>query len=652
MDRSPGDGRKSLLLQAALLAASCVFLFGIAGSNQGRRESSPDDQLLVADFVDGTGENALIQGLRQMLILALDQSPHFRIFPESRSSRIMSAMRPDPGQGMTPEIASAICSRERIPYLLIPSLNRLGDSYLLSARLVRVSEGRLQQSIVDTTRVNDKADLILALSDVSAAVRRAMGESDQAIATTGRVLEKSAVLNAEALTLFCQALALGAKKSYEGELSVLQQSVLLNPHLALAQLKLGELYLRAGWREAAAAHAGLAVRDQGSLPFKERHRALAIAFTLRQEYNLAREQYRLLVERYPRDPNVQVQLAAASALEYDFASARDSFERAVRLDDSRVDAYLGLCMAFLYEGNIEAARKAWEAAGVLEPDDPGVLATSGLIDIVNNDLGSALRTFGRIADSASARTNSRGLFLAAQARIYGGRFESALTSLAEGVEADVHRNDLDSVASKRLARAGVYLLLGDQARAVDECRQIPEAIRRAEDIARIGAIYAQARRISEAQDQLRRVEGLPDSAWVRYQAAVLLGEIELASGRPQAAIQLLTRAREILPGCRPLEPLARALVQARQYEQAEREYRAVCQQKAVVLFPPGGGWFMGTWPNSLFETARCLDSLGKKEDALQYYRNYLWVLDGADPGLANVLHAREQLKKSSSRKRS
>ncbi len=70
-----------------------------------------------------------------------------------------------------------------------------------------------------------------------------------------------------------------------------------------------------------------------------------------------------------------------------------------------------------------------------------------------------------------------------------------------------------------------------------------------------------------------------------------------------------------------------------------------------MLFPPGGGWFMGTWPDALFETARLLDSVGKKTDALQYYRTYLWVLDGADAGLPKIQQAKEVLKKSSSKKR-
>ncbi len=649
MDTSPGNGRKILLLQAFLLAIAVSVLFWIAGSKLSSPAPAQNDQLLVADFLDSTGENTLVQGLRQVLLLALNQSPHLRLFPESRATRIMSGMGLDPSQGMTQEVALAICRRESVPYLLIPHLSRFGAFYLLSARLVQIDREGLRERSVDTMRTLDKTDLILAFDQVAVAVRRAMGETEQSLAAAGRALDKSAALNPEALALLAQALALGARGNYQGELSVLQQSVLLNPHLALAQLKLGELCLRLGWREAAAGPISAAVRESAALPFKERYRALGTAFLLNQEYDRAREQYRVLVDRYPSDPDVRIQLAEASSLTYDFAAARDSFEKTIHLDDSRVDAHLGLCLVALYDGSPDAARKAWERASALEPANTNVIAAGGLVDLINNDLGAAQRAFRRLSESPSVLTRSLGSLLEAQAQIYGGRFGAALATLAEGIAADQERSDMDSLVNKRLARAGVFLLLGDEARAVEECRQVPGSSHRAEVVARIGTIYAQAHRIADAQGFLRRVEGLPSSLWVRYQAAVLRGEIELASGRPQAAIPLLTQAREIVPGCRPLEPLARALAQAHLYEQAEKEYRIVFQQAAVMLFPPTGGWFMGAWPNSLYEAARCLEGLGKKGDALQYYRNYLWVLDGADTGLPKVLQAREALKKSSSK---
>jgi tetratricopeptide (TPR) repeat protein len=201
-----------------------------------------------------------------------------------------------------------------------------------------------------------------------------------------------------------------------------------------------------------------------------------------------------------------------------------------------------------------------------------------------------------------------------------------------------------------MARAQVFLLLGDSGRAISECQQMPAIYRRSEDLARLGAIYAQAGRIVDAQNLLSRLGNLPASPRKNYYVAVLEGEIDLAAGNASSAISRLgSIADNQAGGAHLLEPLARALLQAGKLEAAAKEYQAICEQKAEMLFPPSGSWFMGTWSNALFETGRCLDKLGRDADARQYFRSYLWVLDGADPDLPKIQQAREQLKKRSSR---
>ncbi len=646
----PDSGHRRGLLQGVLLIGAILFLCGLTRPPKNDFAINRGSRILLADFADTTGDPALGSGLKQLLRITLDQSPHFLLFPESKTRNALKRMRRNPGEGITRDVAALICLQEGIPAFIVPSLSRLEDAFLISVHLVRVRNGKLSEIPVDTVRAKSEIELICSIDELGGKARKMLGEADASLETTGRVLAPSARENPEALTLFIRALALGAKENYEAETAILEQAVRLNPRFALAQLRLAERYDRLGQKEAAFDFAAQANQAPETLPLKEKYRAGGIHCRLKQEYDKAREHLLALVSAYPDDCDAWLQLGEIAVLQRDFGRASEHFEKAIRLDDSRVEAYLGLSMACLLDRKTDSARKAWGRASELTPTNPEVISMGGFIDLIDNNLGSALRAFRQVGENSSAQIRSLGLFLLAQAQVYGGRFQAAHATLADGVEWDKSRGDRASEAGKHLARAQVYLLQGNPAGALEECRQTTLISRGVNDIARLGSIYAQLGRITEARDLLGRINKLQGLPRNRYQAAILEGEIDLARGDLQAAISRLGGAGNMLPGGRPaLEPLARALAQAGRLGEAGKEYRTICDRKAEMLFPPAGNWFTGTWVNVLFDTGLCLADQGQFSEALQYFRNYLWVLDGADPEFPRIRQAKEQLRKRSSK---
>jgi tetratricopeptide (TPR) repeat protein len=639
------SGRGTILLQAALLAMAIPLLVRLTGTSKPDFEFAKGERLLVADFINATEDDALEVGLDQVLKLALSQSQLVRLYPDSEVRLALRRMRVDSQAGLTPDLAARICRQEKIPVFIVPRLSRMGRSYLMSVQLSVNRNSIFKELPVDMVRASNQTGLIRAVDELSMKIRRMLGESDRSLAGTAGILPSSAIEQAEALTLLVRALALESRENYAGALGMLQQAVLLNPRFALAQLNLGDLLIRLGSPEAAIDHIARALEESDALPLKESLRARGIYNLLKGEYGAARGLFRALAVLYPWDRDTQMRLADLELQWREFDRAIMHIENAVRLEPSRAESYLALCMACLYARDIEAARRALSEAQGLEPENPGVICTSGFVDLMDNDLGSALRTFRQVTESPSPHTRSMGLFLTAQAQIYGGRFHSALETLKGGIDLDRGRGDRTSEASKRLSRAQIYLLLGDESNALEECRQAPIIKDRAEYLRRIGLVYAHAGRIAEARGMLDQIEKLPNTTLHRYHAAILAGEIELASGRPQAAVPILAGATQSLPGWGASEPLARALFQAQRYREAGTEYLSVCAQKAEMLFPKLDGWFMGTWPNALYETARCLTELHKYQDAIQYYRSYTWVLDGSDAGIPKVRLARECLRK-------
>ena len=653
-NRSPGDwiplkpmksGRGTFWLQAALFALATTALVRLTGASKSGFELEKGKRLLVADFVNST-ENATPPGLDLVLKLALSQSQHTFLFSDSDARTALRQMGKDSNAALTPEVAIEICRQKNIPAVIVPKISPLRDSYLMGAQLFVNRQGVLKAVSTDTVRVRGDVEMIRAADELSAKIRKTLGEEERSLASIGRVLPPSATSQGEALTLFARALALQSRGNHEGALGMLQQAVVLNPQFALAHLKLGELMMRHGARDAAIEEIARAVEGSDSLPLKENLRARAIHSVLKAEYSEAGILFGVLENLYPEDREIQAQMADLELQERRFDLAILHYEKAVRLDSSTADSYLGLCLARLYARDSEGARRALFEAEKLEPENPRVVCTAGFVDLVDNNLRDALRSFRRVSEGPA---KSRGLFLTAQANIYGGCFRSALETLQEGIDLDHLRNDRDSEAGKHICRAQVYLLLGDESNAIEECRQASPMASRAADLSRIGSIFAQTGRTSEARRVLDQINSLPRNASNRYHASILSGEIEMSSAEPQNAVAILMQAKNLPPGGGPSEPLARALFQARRYNEAESEYRLVCEQKAEMLFPRREAWFMGAWSNALYDTARCLTELHKYDDAIQYYRSYLWVLDGSDRGNQKVRLALERLRKGAAR---
>jgi tetratricopeptide (TPR) repeat protein len=263
----------------------------------------------------------------------------------------------------------------------------------------------------------------------------------------------------------------------------------------------------------------------------------------------------------------------------------------------------------------------------------------GFADLMENNLASAIQVLQKATQASCCR--SSGVFLLAQAQIYGGRFRTALQTLATGIEEDQKSRAFTNEAEKRLSRAQIYLLLGDFAEAANECRMVPRLGKDSLRLAQLGSIYARIGQTAEAQELLKQVERLGADPLARSHADLLRGEILLSTRQWNQAIQSFAGAKQSLN--LPLEPLARAFIKAKEWQRARSEYASVCEQKAAMLFPARQAWFMGTWVQALFDAGQCSLQLGSIDEAKQYFRQYLWVLESADSSLPSLQEAKASL---------
>jgi len=83
------------------------------------------DTILLADFVNTTGDSVFDGTLKQALAVQLEQSPYLNLVPQSRIQEALHYMGRPSGERITSDVAKEICLREGVKAMLTGSIASL-----------------------------------------------------------------------------------------------------------------------------------------------------------------------------------------------------------------------------------------------------------------------------------------------------------------------------------------------------------------------------------------------------------------------------------------------------------------------------------------------------------------------------------------------
>ncbi len=623
------------------IAIVLLLLLGFAGKERAVRPFDEGEALLLADFEGNTEDPAVAEEIKQLLRITLDQSPYFSLYPEAKVRDALRLMFLDPAAAMNSAVAMQLCVREGLAGYLAPRIYRMGTGSLVSLGVVQVAADGIHALPIATVAVKNDAELLVAMEALGKRAREALGESRSSPSMSGTIFAENAISTPDAVRSFAEALGFRSDRKAESGAQLLEKAVEANPRFALAQARLAHLLERRGKTEAALNHIARARDCAAQLPPKEMHRVLGSFYAMREEYPAAMKQFEAMVDLDPDDWTAHYHLARAALHAGDLSRSITEFNAALARNDLQVDSYLGLCRAHMENQDNALARQACGQAIVWEPDDPEVIWADANLDLVDNNLRQALGKFLKVVQHSSDQVRSRGIYLLGQAEVYAGKFQEAIATLDAGIADDRMHQDMEAEVDKRIVKASAYILSGRRDDAASSCLEALRLAQNGRQLARLGTICAKTGRLDEARNIAARMEGIALHAG---DLEVVRGEIALASNQPEEAVRHFRRAKAKRPVILPSEPLARALAAAGRLEEAAQEYRLVCRYKAAMLFRADATAGMGNWVQALYDAGFLMQRIGKNAEARQLLRNYLWVLDGADPDLPSVQQVRAFLR--------
>jgi eukaryotic-like serine/threonine-protein kinase len=357
-----------------VLAVGVLVLLIAAGLYFRSRQSAKlteKDSVLIADFVNTTGDAVFDGTLKQALAVQLEQSPYLNIVPESKIREALRLMGRSGDERLTTEVAREICQRQGIKAMLTGSIASLGDHFVVT--LSALNGGTGDSLAREQVEVESKEQVLKALDKAASDLRQKMGESLASVQQFAKPLDQATTSSLEAL----QAFSLGNEQHQnlreDAALPHLKKAVELDPNFAMAWATLGVVSSNMG-RNTEAAQAVMKayeLRDRTSQ--REKLYIQAHYYTeVTLDDEKALQVYAEWRQIYPRDTTPYDNAALACSALAQPEKALDFASQAHRINPRDRYAYDNMAAAYEALNRFDEARSIAEEAEANKLDGVGV----------------------------------------------------------------------------------------------------------------------------------------------------------------------------------------------------------------------------------------------------------------------------------------
>ena len=610
------------------------------------RESSKlteKDSVLLADFVNTTGDPVFDGTLKQALAVQLEQSPYLNLVPQSKIREALGFMGKPPDQPLTNDIAREICQRQGIKAMLTGTIASLGNHYVITLNALNGTTG--DSLATDQVEVDSKEKVLNSLDKLASGMRQKMGESLASVQQFAKPLEQATTSSLEAL----QAYTIGFQahqKLRDGEaIPHLQKAVELDPNFALAYAALGVSEYNLGRSSDGAATLQKAYELRGRASEKERLYIEAHYFDeVTLDFEKALDVYAQWRQTYARDTTPYDNAALIYNSFGQFDKALQLASEAHRMNPD--DAYAYDNMSGAYEGlnRFDEARSIAREAAAHKLDGVeshlilfDVAFRSGNQDEVQQQLESAKGTdnepFMLLFYAAWSTSSGK---IKASRDIWGQAQERALSAGAK-----------DLAGSILTFEAYDEALVGNDSFARQKADQALQLSKDAETRWEAAAGYAlanEAQKSAALTSELQR--DAPQNQFLQTFIIPGLRSIQaLQKNQPAEAIRMLEPLRAYQFGMGPHSVgVGPAYVRGLAYLKLRDGAKAAVEFQSI-LDHRGAAGFDIAYPLAHLQLARAYATQGDNAKARTAYQDFFAAWKDADPDVPILVTAKSEYEK-------
>src|SRR6202142_1520627 len=372
---TPASSRKFLFVGAGLILAAVIagglywrsdFVFALFPRSG--QKLTEKDSILLADFVNTTGDPVFDGTLKQALAVQLEQSPYLNITPKHPVRKAFQFMGRPADERVTGSVAREICEREHIKAMLSGSVASLGSQYVIAIDATNCATG--DSLAREQVTAASKEAVLSAVGKAASSLRGKLGESLASVQKYDTSVTEATTSSLEALKAYAAADQM-RNSGGEGEsMPLFQHAVELDPNFAMAHARLSAIYENLGEDDKSLAEAKKAFDLRDRVSERERFYIDDHFYSAIGDIEKNKETLELAIRAYPNDSSAFGNLALEYNLFYgQFAKAIPLATECTRLESSAPFGYFHTAVPYMALNRFEEARSLMHSAVAAKADN-------------------------------------------------------------------------------------------------------------------------------------------------------------------------------------------------------------------------------------------------------------------------------------------
>jgi tetratricopeptide (TPR) repeat protein len=615
---------------------------GAATGGTGAPASAPKelkDSIILANFVNQTGDPVFDTTLNQALRIDLEQSPVINIVSQEHLRQSVKYLGKPEDTVVTPAIAREIGEREGMKAILTGTIGSLGKQYVITLSAQNTATG--DEIASEQATAPDKENVLSALGTAAAAMRAKLGEDLASIKKLNTPFGQATTPSLEAF----RAYALG-DEAHEKALDIpeaeghYKRAIELDPNFAMAYARLGVVYGNAG--EVAKAKPYYAKAYELSAHVSESERLyISSHYDLNVTGNLPRmiETLQETIQTYPGQIHGYININVAYQTLGQFEKALPYAQKAVELQPEDAIAAENLLADLTALDRMDKAERELARQHKLGMDSSTDVAVQHLVGYFL--LGDAQQVQRVLAEVAGHPDEFLMTQVLAATQQFAGQYRKAAATFQHAIEQAGHAKAPDAQAANLLTDALGRGLAGmcdgneaavEQALGLDKSKQTQEAAGLA------AAVCGNGKLALPMLEELSRK--YPEDTLIQdVYLPLSKGFVALAAGQLQQAVADAEPAKPYDAAYPASYVQGLAYLQMHDAGNAINAFKAATQYRASMLVT---GLGVSCYPVAQLGLARAYAMAGDKADAKKAYEALFEAWKNADADLPMLVAAKKE----------
>ena len=619
---------------AAFLMVAALMAWRVTSS---RPALTGTDVILLASFVNKTGDPMFDNSLDKALEVKLTESPFLSVLPDADVRRTMRTMRHEPEERVTQDLGIEICKRQGLKAVVVPEIAAFGSKYLITLEAL---DARNQKSIARRQeQAENKEQVIATLGRAGSQLRRQLGESLSSLEKYDAPLDLATTSSLEALQAYRTGQTLFRSGKQREAIPFFERAVELDPLFCSAYAVLGTAYYSISDDQASRKNYAKAYELKDARLTQEENFQTTALYHAYITGNLEKETAVLVLYQqvYPRSVFAANRLGIAYAMAGRAEEALQKFNWAI--DHSPVPSaqyYSNASQALMNLGRLDEAKKLlnrWLQIGSLNPFQRDVLYR---IAFFENDAA----TMGRLASEFPA-DDIHWLELQMQFAFLRGdlrKFRSLSETL---VKQQSHAGEMENAANELALRGQLESFLGTYSVARKLCLQAEEMRKDStSELWRCADAFGDAGDLARSEALAVKLDrmGPDDTIEQKVLLPLIRSIIERQRGNAVKAVDLLDQAEPYEFTIDVPYRRAQAYLTAGEHGRAAAEFEKIIEDRTQ-------GWWPVYAPLARLGLARAYAGQGERERGRKAYDDFFMLWKDADPDIPILRQARAEYKK-------